>query len=133
MNIVKEEPALGGLSVEYTNYPDIRKCLADILGAMRRRPWGKYDLTKLTKYFSHDLAALWKIHAFQEGNRPFGRCAEGGPCCYLGSFPALNTIIISLVRLKSLGWPTTSSRRTHKASLSSWSSMWISVEPSTSQ
>ena len=68
MNIVKEEPALGGLSVEYTDYPDIRKRLADVLGAMRRRPWRKYDLNKLTKYFSHDLAALWKIHAFREGN-----------------------------------------------------------------
>ena len=41
MNIVKEEPALGGLSVEYTDYPDIRKRLAEVLGAMRRRPWGE--------------------------------------------------------------------------------------------
>ncbi|MBQ3270778.1 MAG: Fic family protein [Clostridia bacterium] len=68
MNIVKEEPALGGLSVEYTDYPEIRKRLAEVLGAMRRRSWRKYDLNKLTKYFSHDLAALWKIHAFREGN-----------------------------------------------------------------
>ena len=68
MNIVKEEPALGGLSVEYTDYPDIRKRLAEVLGAMRRRPWENYDIAKLTKYFSHDLAALWKIHAFREGN-----------------------------------------------------------------
>lgn len=35
---------------------------------MRRRPWGKYDINKLAKHFSHDLAALWKIHAFREGN-----------------------------------------------------------------
>ena len=68
MNIVKEEPVLGGLSVEYTDYSDIRKRLAQVLGAMRKRPWEKYDLDKLTTHFSHDLAALWKIHAFREGN-----------------------------------------------------------------
>ena len=68
MNIVKEEPALGGLSVEYSDYPDIRQHLSSVLGAMRKRPWSRYDLEKLTKWFSHDLAALWKIHAFREGN-----------------------------------------------------------------
>ncbi len=68
MNIVKKEPALGGLSVEYTDYPDIRKRLAEVLGTIRRRLWGNYNLNKLTKYFSRDLAALWKIHAFREDN-----------------------------------------------------------------
>ncbi len=31
INTVKEEPALGGLCVEYTDYPDIRKRLAVVL------------------------------------------------------------------------------------------------------
>ena len=68
MNIVKEEPALGGLSVEYTDYPLIRARLSEVLNAMRKRPWESYDPDRLTKRFSHDLAALWKIHAFREGN-----------------------------------------------------------------
>lgn len=68
MNIFKEEPALGGLSVEYADYPEIRRELSRVLTAMRRRPWERYDLDKLVKRFSHDLAALWKIHAFREGN-----------------------------------------------------------------
>lgn len=68
MNIVKEEPALGGLSVEYTDYPAIRGELSRVLNAMRRRPWDNYGIDKLVKWFSHDLAALWKIHAFREGN-----------------------------------------------------------------
>ena len=68
MNIMKEEPALGGLSVEYSEYPLIRNDLARVLKAMRQRPWGKYSLDQKTKWFSHDLAALWKIHAFREGN-----------------------------------------------------------------
>ena len=71
MNIAKEEPALGGLSVEYTDYPDIRKRLAEVLGAMRRRPWEKYDLDKLTKYFSHDLAALWKMDCLFQCSKRF--------------------------------------------------------------
>ena len=57
----------------------------------------------------------------------------GDSFSYFGSLPALKTIIISLVRLKSLGWPTTSSRRIQTASFSSCESMWISAEPSTSQ
>lgn len=68
MNIMKEEPALGGLSIEYTDYPDIRKALSATLRAMRRRPWERYDIDGLSRWFSHDLAALWKIHAFREGN-----------------------------------------------------------------
>ena len=68
MNIMKEEPALGGLSVEYTDYPEIRGELSRVLSAMRRRPWERYGVDKLTAWFSHDMAALWKIHAFREGN-----------------------------------------------------------------
>lgn len=68
MNIVKEEPALGGLSVEYADYPDIRRELSAVLRAMRRRPWAKYDTVRKARWFSHDLAALWKIHPFREGN-----------------------------------------------------------------
>ncbi|MBQ3477868.1 MAG: Fic family protein [Clostridia bacterium] len=68
MNIMKEEPALGGLSVEYTDYPEIRGELSRVLSAMRRRPWERYGVDKLTAWFSHDMAALWKIHTFREGN-----------------------------------------------------------------
>ena len=68
MNIMKEEPILGGLSVEYTDYPEIRSELSRVLSAMRKRPWERYGIDKLTAWFSHDMAALWKIHAFREGN-----------------------------------------------------------------
>lgn len=68
MDIMKEEPALGGLSVEYANYPKIRGELSRVLTAMRRRPWERYGIDRLVRWFSRDLAALWKIHAFREGN-----------------------------------------------------------------
>ena len=80
MNIAKEKSVLGGLSVEYADYPDIRKRLAQVPGAMHRRPWKKYELDKLTKYFSRDLAALWKAHVPRESKgfsaSPRRRCVE---------------------------------------------------------
>ena len=35
---------------------------------MNRRDWMHMDLEQQTKWFSHDFAALWKVHAFREGN-----------------------------------------------------------------
>jgi len=32
--------------VEYTDYPVIRKRLAEVLATMRRRPWENYNLDK---------------------------------------------------------------------------------------
>lgn len=68
MNITKEEPVLGGLSIEYADYRDIRRQLRAALGAMKRRPWRAYAPCELAKWFARDLAALWKIHPFREGN-----------------------------------------------------------------
>ena len=68
MNIVKEEPALGGLSVEYTDYPRIRREVSATLRGMRRRPWDRYGIDATAKRFSRDMAALWRIHPFREGN-----------------------------------------------------------------
>lgn len=68
INIEKPEPALGGLSVEYSDVFDIRRDLYRSTDCMRNRDWKSMSLDKLTQYFSRDLAAIWKIHAFREGN-----------------------------------------------------------------
>ena len=68
INIEKEEPALGGLSIEYADISTIRKDLNSAIGSMNRRDWMHMDLEQQTKWFSHDFAALWKVHAFREGN-----------------------------------------------------------------
>lgn len=47
INIEKSEPALGGISIEYSG------CL---------------DIEKVAKEFSYYLAQLWKVHPFREGN-----------------------------------------------------------------
>lgn len=68
INIEKEEPALGGLSIEYDDVEDIYKDLSMATSDMIKRDWTHYDIDELTKWFSFDLARIWKIHAFREGN-----------------------------------------------------------------
>lgn len=68
VNMVKEEPALGGLSVEYSDKGKIADDLSQSLERMVSRPWTQLSLDDKVKYLSHDLAAIWKVHAFREGN-----------------------------------------------------------------
>lgn len=68
IDIEKEEPALGGLSIEYSDKANIEKDLSTVLSNMVLRPWKSLSLDDRVKYFSEDLAAVWKIHGFREGN-----------------------------------------------------------------
>lgn len=68
INIEKEEPALGGLSVEYSDKTKIKDDLSEILQQMTSHSWIKLSLDDKVKYFSEDLAAVWKVHGFREGN-----------------------------------------------------------------
>ena len=68
VNLFKEEDVLGGLSVEYSDVLDIAKDITAILKRMNGRHWNTYNIDDLTKFFSMDLAALWKVHCFREGN-----------------------------------------------------------------
>ena len=68
INIEKEEPALGGLSIEYSDKNQIVDDLAGALKKMTSRHWIGLSLDDRVKYFSEDLAAVWKVHGFREGN-----------------------------------------------------------------
>lgn len=68
INIEKEEPALGGLSIEYSNKEKIKDDLSMALKQMVSRHWITLSLNDKVKYFSKDLAAVSKIHGFREGN-----------------------------------------------------------------
>lgn len=68
INMEKEEPALGGLSVEYSDKDQIKTHLSMALEKMTSRPWVNMSLDDRTKCFSEDLAAVWKVHGFREGN-----------------------------------------------------------------
>lgn len=68
INIEKEEPALGGLSIEYSDKAKIKGDLSKALKKMTSRPWIDLSLDDRVKCFSEDLAAVWKVHGFREGN-----------------------------------------------------------------
>ena len=68
INIEKEEPALGGLSIEYSDKTKIESHLSEALNKMVSRSWVNMSLEDRVKCFSEDLAAVWKTHSFREGN-----------------------------------------------------------------
>lgn len=68
INMEKEEPALGGLSIEYSDKDDIEYDLDKALQKMSSRQWTLLSLDEKVKCFSEDLAAIWKVHGFREGN-----------------------------------------------------------------
>ncbi len=67
-NIYKEEPVLGGLSVEYSDMFDIAKDAEWILSQMRKKEWMDMNTNEVAHEFSDSLAKLWKVHPFREGN-----------------------------------------------------------------
>lgn len=68
VDMEKEEPALGGLSIEYSENGRIRDDLSQALNQMVSRPWADLSLDDRAICFSKDLAAVWKVHGFREGN-----------------------------------------------------------------
>ena len=68
INIEKEEPVLGGLSVEYADHNKITEQVTSCLQQMTQRSWHQMQPTEFAQHFCFDMASLWKIHPFREGN-----------------------------------------------------------------
>ncbi len=68
LNIYKEEPILGGLSVTYSDVLDIRKDAEHALREMREKRWNSMNIHEKALQFSNSLAKLWRVHPFREGN-----------------------------------------------------------------
>ena len=68
INIEKSEPALGGISIEYSDYFDIVKDVTYVLDKMNHYTWEKAPIDEVAKMFSKYLAELWKVHPYREGN-----------------------------------------------------------------
>ena len=68
LNIYKEEPVLGGLSIDYSDVSDITKDAERILADMRGKPWKRMNTREAAVQFSDSLAKLWRVHPFREGN-----------------------------------------------------------------
>lgn len=66
--IQKDEHVLGGMSVQYT-YPDkikkeAQKCITEI----NSTDWLKMPIDKRAEQYAEQIAALWQVHPFREGN-----------------------------------------------------------------
>lgn len=68
INIEKSEPALGGISIEYSDCFDIEKDTKIILDRMEHCIWDKISIEEAAVTFSRYLAELWKVHPYREGN-----------------------------------------------------------------
>ena len=68
LNIYKEEPLLGGLSIDYSDVFDIPADASHVLTQMVKKPWQDMDLRESAVEFSESLAKLWRVHPFREGN-----------------------------------------------------------------
>lgn len=65
-NITKPEPALGGLTVDYTPWREIHRTLAwEFENAEERDPHDAVDAVNHVLQFA---SAIWQVHPFREGN-----------------------------------------------------------------
>lgn len=68
LNIYKEEPVLGGISIDYSDRMAITKDAVDVLTEMRSKAWSNMILQEAAMQFADSMARLWRIHPFREGN-----------------------------------------------------------------
>lgn len=68
IDIVKEEPALGGLSIQYSSATAIENDVNDALEILHESYKNRANITGLASDFANSLASLWKVHPFREGN-----------------------------------------------------------------
>lgn len=68
LNIYKEEPVLGGISIDYSDMLSISKDAEDILWVMREKSWNDMNKHEAAVQFADSLAKLWRVHPFREGN-----------------------------------------------------------------
>jgi fido (protein-threonine AMPylation protein) len=68
VNLAKEEPVLGGRTVQYADYASIQPTLEYDFEQERSRPKGDLSDPTEIRRFSRFIANMWQVHAFREGN-----------------------------------------------------------------
>ena len=76
VNIEKSEPALGGISIEYSDCFDIIKDATYVLDKMNHYTWEKASLDEVAEIFSKYLAELWKVHPYRDAHAIIGTRLE---------------------------------------------------------
>ena len=68
INIYKEEYVLAGLSVEYSNYKNIKKDLENIQKEIEKIDWAKCSKSDFISRIVKIISSIWRVHPFREGN-----------------------------------------------------------------
>lgn len=68
INIEKPEKVLAGMSVDYGDYHSLEKMAEQAISAMNKINWKELKMDERAEKFSKSIAAIWKTHAFREGN-----------------------------------------------------------------
>lgn len=68
INIYKEEPVLSGLSVQYTDYKNIKKSVDSLNKQFLSIEWNKLGKNETVDEIVRIFSSLWQIHPFREGN-----------------------------------------------------------------
>ena len=66
--VLKQEVVIPGLSLEYSQPKDIEKKLKLCVDKMNSTNWKTLSLDEKVSTFTAQLAELWKIHPFRDGN-----------------------------------------------------------------
>ena len=66
--LYKEERVIPGVSLEYAQPQNIEKELTKRLEEMNSIKWKGKGIDEITKQFTKELAKLWRIHPFRDGN-----------------------------------------------------------------
>lgn len=66
--LYKEERVIPGVSLEYAEPQNIEKELTKRLEEMNSINWKGKGIDEITKQFTKELAKLWRIHPFRDGN-----------------------------------------------------------------
>ena len=66
--IYKREVVIPGVSLEYSKPEDIEKRLEEEIGILNSRTWKNKGIMEISQDFSRDLARIWRIHPFRDGN-----------------------------------------------------------------
>lgn len=68
VQIYKAEPILGGDTIRYSPPSEIQKGAENVLSNMADIKWMELNLEDRSREFSRNIASLWQVHAFREGN-----------------------------------------------------------------
>ena len=68
VNMHKPEPVLSGASVAYSETSKMRQEASAAFKALNARNWQTMDIDERAKTLSKDLAEVWRVHPFREGN-----------------------------------------------------------------